>query len=309
VTQQRQQRWVTFRAAGLMSLVAGVLLLLGLWCSTDLPTWLRGALLNEKSMLAAAIALVCLVGIVGLGWGLMIIRRRAGTPVMGGQDGVAMIEFVLVFPIILMLVLVMAQSTFLMVGNLMVHYSAYCGARSAIVYIPETIDGEPANWIEPRMDGSYKFQRIQQAVLWGVMPVCSSNEAYTSSQWELVDGVDMLFRAYGEDTPHWAQVMLDRKMGYAERYTTVTLDEPDTWYRNNMWGEYAESELLRVKVEHTLSLSVPYAAAIFARMDSDGVKMSEVPGQYGMRIYAKCILTNEGYPDNVEVEEFESRWR
>ena len=54
----------------------------------------------------------------------------------GPSQGTATIEFALVMPIMLFLILLLAQTTFVMAGNLFVHYAAFAATRSAIVYIP-----------------------------------------------------------------------------------------------------------------------------------------------------------------------------
>ena len=304
MTNQKHSRWGRLRTIGLIGLIVGGGILGIVWGLEDLPSWLRSGLLSSTTLLAAGIVLACLVGLIGMGWGLVVARRhRSSRALLGGEDGVAMIEFVLVFPFLLMLVLIMIQSSMLMVGNLMVHYSAYCGVRSAIVYVPDSIGLEGPSNPSSSAAGSYKHQRIREAVLWALLPACPTDEKYAGGQWELVEGVDSIFRAYGEETPHWARTMLDRKMNYAEQNTTVSLDEPDIWYTSNVWGSYGEAELLRVRVEHTLHLGIPYAQTLFAKMDSSGTSEG---GSYGIRVYARAILTNEGEPDNVEVEEFET---
>jgi hypothetical protein len=304
MTRWEHSRRGRLRTVGLIGLIVVGAILAVVWGLEELPGWLRGGLLSSTTLLSAGIALVCLIGLIGMGWGLVVARRhRSSRALLGGEDGVAMIEFVLVFPFLLMLVLIMIQSTMLMVGNLIVHYSAHCGVRSAIVYVPDSVGLEGRNNPSASAVGSYKHQRIREAVLWALLPACPTDEKYAGGQWELVEGVDSIFRAYGEETPHWARTMLDRKMNYAEQNTTVKLDEPDIWYTNNVWGEYGEAELLRVRVEHTLYLGIPYAQALFAKMDRSGTSGG---GSYGIRVYARAILTNEGEPDNVEVENFET---
>ena len=86
-----------------------------------------------------------------------------------GQDGAAIVEFVMVLPILLMIVLVMVQSSLLMAGNLCVHYSAYCAARGAIVYVPfDSPPTEPPNAVLGSSIDSYKRMRIKQAAVWAL---------------------------------------------------------------------------------------------------------------------------------------------
>ena len=314
VMRRQGQRRALPRGVGLIGLAVVGAMLLCVLLIGDAPAWVRGALLSRVSLLAAGIVLVTLVGIVGMGWGLVVIRRHRRSPlVFSGEQGVAMIEFALVLPIILAFMLVMAQATLLMVGNLMVHYSAYCGVRSAIVYVPQSvIDGddtgvvfEGSNRVDDNPDASDKMLAIRRAVLWAVMPVSSSDETFSSDQWELTEGLANLFQAYDWEVPFWAEELVARKMGYAEQYTLVELDPPDSWYESG-GTTYHPQELLRVHVEHTFFMGVPYANRVFAWMDSDAMELGDVPGAYGMIIRARCILTNEGEQDYVDVEEFYS---
>jgi len=85
-------------------------------------------------LMACAVALhVVALAIAGLG------RRRR---VLAGQDGLAVVEFVLLFPVALAIVLVMIQTAMMMAGNMLVHYSAFAAARSAMVIAPSEVTGK-----------------------------------------------------------------------------------------------------------------------------------------------------------------------
>ena len=53
------------------------------------------------------------------------------------QNGQAMVEFVVVFPVVFLLCLVIMQTFLLLSARQVVNYAAYCAARSAIVFFPE----------------------------------------------------------------------------------------------------------------------------------------------------------------------------
>ena len=235
------------------------------------------------------------------------------------EAGTAMIEFAMVLPIALILVLIMAQATMLMVGNLCVHYAAYCAARTAIVTVPDgprrmfleeaQRSGEEVpnvmndHYFSAAAGGSEKGGRIWWAAVLGVMPVSGSTpligEADTSS---LQRGLDDFFANYGRDKPGWAESLFGRKLQYAQDYTAVTLGgaQDGLVYRDN--------EDLHVQVEHTYYLSVPFAARLFSLFE-DGVELGIGDGEYGLVIRADCWLTNEGVQDYVEREPFPRRIR
>lgn len=211
-----------------------------------------------------------------------------------------MIEFALALPIALALTLLMIQSSLLMVGNLCVHYSAFCAARTAIVQVPadDSPDEQPnqvAGWAS-----SQKLQRIRRAAVWAVMPVSSSHPDAPAGDDSVLSGsLARFFGQYGQDVPRWVENNLGRRWQYAMDHTRVALAPP----LNEV--TYREHEDLRVTVEHTFYLSVPYAARLLAAMDADdGVELDFGSGQYGTVIRATCTLPNEGVHDYIDVEPF-----
>jgi len=276
--------------------------------------WLIDAVTSGLFVLCAAVSLGCIVALAMLTWVLWLCGRghRRSSDAEGGQ---IILEFALALPIALMLVLVMVQSSLLMGGNICVHYAAYCAARSAIVQIPDDIwPAEPANFvIDP--DASAKLHRVRLAAVWAVMPVsCSSEKFPTGDAYLLADGLRRFFERYGRQAPGWARSdYLGRKMGYADRYTRITMLRRDgqdergrVIYRELIYPHtYAEHEEVRVAVDHTFYLSVPYAGRLFAALDAkDGRELDFAPGEYGIVVRSACSLTNAGVQDYVEVETF-----
>ena len=188
--------------------------------------WLPDALENAGFIKYALITMV-------LGAMLLVVcfmLWRIGARARGrkrSEDGGAMIEFALVLPVAMSLVLLLAQSSFLMVGHLCVQYSAYCAARAAIVAIPDDLamfSGEAQNYVEPDPESSPKQIRMLRSAAWAVMPVSCSIEAQDKAELpELVDGLEEFFTAYGEETPGWVKANLERKWQYAIDHTFVEL--------------------------------------------------------------------------------------
>lgn len=206
----------------------------------------------------------------------------------------------MVFPIVMFLVLILVQSTLIMVGNQFVHYAAFAATRSAIVYIPTDYSGaggEDANTLFPE-EGTPKFDAIRAAAYLAVMPVCgkldeSSQDLRTE---QLVDGLYDHFASYGQDAPRWVDTLAAARLRYAAENTDVMVMETIVTGDNvdhedvgaSGFYTFGPREAITVRVEHRLNLSVPYVRAIFA----DG-EHSDGRGLYAL-VSAHYTLTNEG---------------
>jgi len=292
------------RAAVLSAAAILCLLVLGIawagsgrWSSAG---WLASAVTSRLFIICGVVGVVSACALVAIGGMLWAagsrnrLRRRS-------QDGSAILEFALALPFAMMLVLLMAQSSLLMVGNLCVNYSAYCAARSAIVNVPDDLSpNEPPNVVDSDPTASGKMRRLQVAAVWAVLPVsCSSRDLPEADAQALIEGLESFFERYGEPTPYWVRAHLGRKLRYADEYTTVELEPPA------QGGKYAAHEDLRVTVRHTFYMAIPYANRAFSSLaGGDGVALGFGQGEYGMVIRATCRLTNEGEQDYVDIEPF-----
>ncbi len=232
---------------------------------------------------------------------------RAGRKRRRSQDGTALLEFTLVLPILLTLVLVMIQSSLLMGGNLCVHYAAFCAARSAITHVPAYYgESEPANVVDAPLV-SRKMRTIREAAAWALMPVSCGDEDYPASDELLAGGMAEFFSSYGREAPSWLDDRIARKFQYAMDHTDVELAEPDPLAEgDDPAGAYATHEILHVKLRHVLYLSVPYANWLFRQLDRQGgVDLDFRDGEYGLLVQTRCSLTNEGPQDFVDVEQFD----
>lgn len=230
-------------------------------------------------------------------------RRRRGS-----QDGTAILEFALVLPIALGIVLLMIQTSLLMGAFLCVNYASYCAARAAAVFVPAALGGEPSNEVADFSDPqvSEKIARVRQAAVWAVMPVSDGGYAGRSDYTEvLAEGLAALYAQAGRETPGWAGERLGRKLAYADANTSVELSPPADGVR------YAEREDLRVMTKHNLYLSVPYASRVLAALrGEEAVDFGE--GRYALRVEIPCTLRNEGLTDTIDThpdaEETPPRW-
>lgn len=261
--------------------------------------WFWAAMTSRLTLTCLVIATGSLAMMAWLGAVLWRMGRAARAKAVNtGQTGSAMLEFAMVLPILLVFGLVMTQSALLVTGNVVVHYSAFCAARSAIVQIPRRVSmDEPDNMMDPNPSGT-KMRMIRHAAVWAVMPVSCGSEMYPPGEaMEAEEGVRHLLEHYDDEAPPWVASQLARKLNYASEHTEVQVSEPDDGFR------YGEAEDVKVLVRHEFWLAVPYANALFASLD-DGVDLQFAAGERALIIRAACTLTNEGVQDYVEQETF-----
>jgi hypothetical protein len=266
--------------------------------------WLLRAVTSRLFLFCEALLVVCASAFAALA----AVLWRAGRPYRGqrrSQEGVAIIEFALALPFLLMLSLVMAQTSLVMVGNVCVHYSAFCAARAAAVTVPRDYGvNEPRNYLKDNTDASGKLHRLKMAAAWAVMPVSCGSEDVAPAGDSLPNGVSRFFSVQGLEPPAWADERLARKLGYAIDHTEVSILPPEVDDDDDD-EFYDEHEDLRVTVRHTLYLAIPYAARLFALFPG-GVELDFGEGEYGTVIGASCSLPNEGVQDYVDIETFPS---
>lgn len=261
--------------------------------------WLLAALGSRLFLTAAGICLVC--GVV-LAWVLVTmwqlgrqVRRRRRC----GDSGSVLVEFTLLLPIALAVSLGMLESSLLMAGNLCVHYSAYCAARSAIVQLPRyNGPGERENEYIPD-DEQGKYGRIHAAAVWPLIAVSyGGTDQQRADDADLVDELIRFHDAHAAERPFWLDDRVGRKLAYALEHTFIELDPPADG------KTYQPREDIRVRVRHTYYLSVPYAGWFFSQILDGGVQL-DADGAYGLIIQANCTLSNEGVQDWIDIEQFD----
>ncbi len=267
--------------------------------------WLAQAFTSRLFLSCAAVLVVCAVGlavIAAMLWQAGRPYRTAGR----GEQGVAILEFAMALPFLLMLSLLMAQASLVMVGNVCVHYAAFCAARTAIVAIPQDYgSSEPRNLILDSDDVTGKKYRVQLSAVTALAPVSCGSEDITPAGVggdAYVNGVTRLLSLQGLDQPAWADERLSRKLAYAAAHTDVTIDPPRP-RTDDEDGYFQDNEDVRVTVRHTFYLSVPTAARIFRFMPG-GVDLEFGDGEYGTVMTATYAMPNEGVQDYVDIETF-----
>jgi len=288
------------------------------WWASRGSTWWAAAIRSAVFVRCGLILLACTAMLIVLGRAMARLGRRPRRPIGRDQAGVAVLEFVLLFPIAMAIILVMVQSAMLMAGNLLVHYGAFCAARSAVVWIPADLRGwgEPPNVVESP-EASMKLRHIRQAAVLGVLPAGATSPRFGGS----ADGV-MVRRAltglqdrYGRTPPGWLDGPLGAKYGYVSNadHTWVELSAPtyrvndsrddaldgrvdQQYYDGTGIRPYGPGEPITVTLHHRLHLPVPYANRLF------GEPLDGCPGHYATEIVVNYTLMNQGGYDDVILE-------
>jgi hypothetical protein len=256
------------------------------------------------------LGLLSLAGLIAGGWLLARLHPRpAGVSLwqhlrQTRESGVATVEFVLVFPIVMFLALLLLQSTLAMVGNAMVNYAAFTATRAAIVWVPhDTVNlFEPRNTIIPA-EGNAKFDRIRAAAVFAVVPISGRLDSSDYPADDFRDGIEDLYSQSGRTPPNWVDTMAAQRVHYAAENTQITLLETqvlgDEVRFDEITGsaqhEFGPRDAISVRVDHRLNLAVPYVRGIFA----DGEHTTaDGPGGY-TNVRAQYTLTNEGIDTNL----------
>ncbi|MCE9592519.1 MAG: pilus assembly protein [Planctomycetes bacterium] len=276
-------------------------------------SWWHNAAASPAMWAYAAIALLCIVFLcVGLRVIAALARTRARTHagLIHDHDGTATIEFTLVLPILLFTVLLLAQTTMVMVGNIYVHYAAFAATRSAIVMIPADFEGEPENSIVNAPDNP-KFERIRRAAAFALTPVSGRMTQGVAAADDLVPAFTAHYDSYKTTAPAWVASRLADQYRYADAATDISvmrtifsLSQPDTVsfaaLPEGAAYVFGPKEPVTVRVTHKLYLAIPYIGALFAdgRLEDaesptttlsgsgEGARYSLVSSQY--------TLVNEG---------------
>jgi hypothetical protein len=191
------------------------------------PAWIGGFLTSRLTMIAglwaigSAASLIVLCGVMlRLGQG----RRPASLrSVATAQEGTAAVEFALVFPVALSVVLILIQSMLLMAGNLAVNAAAYAAARSAVVWIGENgpLSTDPYDSNRNKLTDT-KLEHIRLAAVYAVLPVSSGKSSASgegTSTAKISEALTKFFQNAGQPVPNWVSRLLAAKYNYASEKT------------------------------------------------------------------------------------------
>jgi len=232
-------------------------------------------------------------------------RNSERGTIVADSGGTATIEFALLLPILLFVILLLAQVTFLMAGNIFVHYSAFAATRAAIVQIPTEYPDSPANEYE-NSPGNTKRDAIWRAAVFALVPasgdVGGGNPNGDISADGFVSGLTEFYDAYGASPPPWIDAKMEKRLSYAAEHTDIAMFRPVAIDAFNVEfepfdsGKFDPKDPIRVRVDHRLNLPIPYVNQIFA----DG---THVDGRSRfINVSAHATLTNEGVLDKMPPE-------
>ena len=285
--------------------------LLAQFDTAQTSNWWWSTLTSGPAMWLLGFAVLFLALLLYLGYRLRAVsamtRRVPVRQRLSDDSGVAMIEFVLVTPILLIVTLLLIQTMLVFTGLFYVQYAAFAAVRTAIVQIP-SVSTEPSNELVSSQS-SDKFQAIQSAAVLAVLPVSGRESGSSVASSELISGIGEVFSAQGRSQPNWVGEMLGERLNYATNHTEVTVervsgeDESESVVFSPVSGyaTFSPKEAIAVRVRHEFALSIPLASRVFSAVGESGSyspasRNSDSPGPPGQwtLIESRAILTNEG---------------
>lgn len=229
-----------------------------------------------------------------------LLLSRTWRSILRDDHATATIEFTMVFPILLFLIMLLTQSTLLMGATMVCNHAAFAAARSAVVVVPtnEAAREEPYNTVIG-FDYSYKTQRIRKAAVMAVLPIAGRLETTANGQLDplaLADGLRGYYMAHNHAAPAWIDNLMADRLRYADANTRVTL------LRTRVVGSVLEltpidgqhtfgpRDPITVQVQHRMNLALPYVGQLFA----DGRHETVSGNTLYTNITTQCTLPNEG---------------
>lgn len=265
--------------------------------------WFWQAMTSRLSILCGLVlllsipaALICLRAMYRMGRAAASNRTRKS--VLRGEEGTAMIEFMLVLPFAMFFIFMVAQTTFLMTGNIMVHYAAFSACRSAIVQVPAQPvfhSDEPQNYIILSRDGR-KFEAVRRAAVFALYPVSGPLDNNAQIGEDVSSAIGQVYGNFGQDVPEWVNNVIGQRVNYADANTDLqffeALPDGNNVELNRLTGahKYGPKETIAVQVTHRFYLSVPWVGFVYM----DGMlDSSQGEGPY-TEVTAHYALPNEG---------------
>lgn len=185
--------------------------------------------------------------------------RRLGQIHTCQQGGVQSLAFVLTMPMFIMVILLIVQVSQLMIAQMVIHYAAFAGARSASVWLPaavadpSTSELNPYSEVENRIgqrptstDGDYtdyevtsstqseKLWKVRAAVVQALMPLCPSRSLGMRGQMPYLQNLALANQqVYATLLPSSLSntqlpVRILNKLNYADQNTRVVVEWRDS---------------------------------------------------------------------------------
>jgi hypothetical protein len=230
------------------------------------------------------------LGLVRFCW---LVAKRQPAPRRFGEEAATILEFTLVFPLFLMIVLIIWQLLLLVNAAQVVSYAAFSAARSAIVVIPTAVGGEDRN-VLANPGTSEKMAVIRRAAAIACTPISPQVTEWLGSAGPLGVVQQGVGRDLGIQTSALLGLLggnadlngprLVQKALYAAQFTDVEVTGPIRA------GAFVEDAPLTVRVSHRFFLNVPYANRLFR----DSIFAGFGVGAPQRTLTARYTLANEG---------------
>lgn len=218
-------------------------------------------------------------------------------------SGTATVEFALVAPVAMFVLLLLCQITMLMVGNIFVNYAASAATRAATLVMADDRRGEgPNEFAAGARDADSKHQTIHRTAAFALAPISGvrgtgSGNAVVS---DYVAAIGAHYEAYGQPVPQWVETRLAGRLSYALEATEIMLmrtvvdgstDPPHVDFTpldEGFLHAFDAREPITVRITHEYHLGVPYINRLLARVASDD------DSEPTWTIRARSTLTNMG---------------
>ena len=259
--------------------------------------------LSVVPLLLAATALVVLVvrfsGRLRAAW--EPTPQIAGESLVAGENGRSAIEFLLLLPIVLSILLLILEVALMVQAKFVVNYAAFCAVRSAIVWIPaDAPGGEARNHIDRTDSSSDKMQKIWRAAAFACVSI---SPQYSSSlvdrtgisdasddQKDAVERIAAFFPSDGDGNV--ADSFRNRlAYGFDSANTTIEIVAESSGSHDQNSGDYGDHDPVTVRVTHRFYLGIPLANRLM------GTSFGAGPGSgFYYPISEQYTLLNEGEP-------------
>lgn len=236
------------------------------------------------NVLLAHAAPACVLLSAGLG--LAVARawakpRRLLRDLAASEEGAALVEFALAAPVLLAVVLLIAQLALVAVARRAVEGAAFAAARSAAVWVPADIE-EGANAL--RLTGrSSKRERIERAAALALLAVAPEEPAGPSGR-EEPEVADAL-RALARDTAIAPPESLLRR--YASARARLHIGAAVAGLPPGDVIAAGPDDPLTITVSYDCPLNVPLVARVLGLPDRES-------GRFQAPLTARCTMRNEG---------------
>jgi hypothetical protein len=230
-----RKRWPLVVLASLSALAMIGMGWLAVAFAGALPQWAVRGVTTPLALKCLAVILVGMMVLAGLVMVMLRLKLRRSGRWGGDQDGSAALEMVLLSPLALMIFLMVVQSALLFNANMVIHYSAYCAARMAVVVVPADFnDDEAPNLVHPpQYEPSDKLERIRMAAVLALIPISASLESDTGDQisGDVHDQTTHVFNNLSGQDQGWFN-RIKPQYDYANTYTKIHLQAPGHWHND-----------------------------------------------------------------------------